>query len=111
MVNLKKIRVEVAYATPVKQTIIPIEINEGCTIESAINCSGILEYYPEIDLKNQKIGIFSKIKSLSDAVQAGERIEIYRELTINPKDARRQRAIDAGQVLRKKRSKRRPTPL
>jgi hypothetical protein len=92
MVSGKKIRVEVAYATPKKQKIIALELDEGCTIAQAIARSGILQIFTEIDLAHQKIGIFSKQKNLSDVLQEGDRVEIYRPLVMDPKEARRQRA-------------------
>ena len=61
---LKIITVEVAYANPGKQRIIRVEIPVGSTIEKAIDCSGILDIFPEIDLMQQKVGIFSKHKKL-----------------------------------------------
>lgn len=106
MGNLKKIQVEVAYAKPEEQVILSVEVDEGCTIETAIDRSGLIERYPEIDLNRQKVGVFSKVRKLTDVVNDGDRIEIYRGLMVDPKDARRKRAVDAGQVLRKKRSKR-----
>ncbi len=103
MGNLKKIHIEVAYATPEAQTIIPLDVEEGCTLETAVDRSGILERFPEINLNQQKVGIFSKQRQLTDVVKDGERIEIYRGLLVDPKAARRQRAVAAGQVLRRKR--------
>lgn len=92
MVFSKKINIEVAYAAPSQQKIIPIEIEAGSTIEQAIDRSGILEHFPDIDLTKQKVGIFSKLKKLTDIVVDGDRIEIYRPLTIDPKEARKKRA-------------------
>lgn len=92
MVFTKKINVEVAYAAPAQQKIIPIEVDAGSTIEQVIHLSGILECFPDIDLTKQKVGIFSKLKKLSDIVMDGDRIEIYRPLTIDPKEARKKRA-------------------
>ncbi|MES2218896.1 MAG: RnfH family protein [Pseudomonadota bacterium] len=92
MDNPEMIAIEVAYATPAKQTIIKLEIEQGATIETAIERSGILELFPEIDLRRQKVGVFSKSRELKNPVHAGERIEIYRPLTIDPKEARRKRA-------------------
>lgn len=88
-----KINIEIAYATPEKQKIISLEVAENTTIETAIDRSGILELFPEIDLMRQKVGVFSKIKKLTDLVQDGDRIEIYRPLTIDPKEARRKKAV------------------
>ncbi len=87
----KQIKVEVAYATPSSQRIFTVWVVEGSTIETAIDRSGVLEVFPEIDLFKQKVGIFSQQKKLSDSVKEGDRIEIYRGLLIDPKEARRKR--------------------
>lgn len=92
MVNVKKINVEVAYADISKQRIIKLLVEKGCTIELAIDRSGILLEFPDIDLMKQKVGIFSKQKKLTDILKEGDRIEIYRPLLIDPKDARKKRA-------------------
>jgi hypothetical protein len=91
MVNDKKINIEVAYAVSETQCIIKLVVHEGCSIELAIDRSGILLEFPEIDLMKQKVGIFSKQKKLSDMVHEGDRIDIYRLLMIDPKEARRKR--------------------
>lgn len=88
----KLITVEVAYAAPNVQRIVCVEVPVGASIEEAINQSGILKLFPEIDLSKQKVGVFSKARALSDEVYAGERIEIYRTLQIDPKEARRAKA-------------------
>lgn len=89
---MNKMRIEVAYALPDRQEIITIDVDEGCNIQSAIEKSGILQRFPEIDLTLQKVGVFSKRRELSDLLEPGDRVEIYRPLTIDPKDLRRVRA-------------------
>lgn len=89
----KKISIEVAYAKPDTQKIISVRVPDGTTIHDAILHSGILQLFPEIDLAVHTVGIFSKPKILTDFVQEGERIEIYRPLTIDPKEARKKRAV------------------
>lgn len=86
-----KIQVEVAYATPTEQRIIVVNVGVGSTIEDVIELSGILTLFPEIDLTTQKVGIFSKVKNLDEIVEEGDRVEIYRSLLIDPKEARRKR--------------------
>lgn len=86
------VTVEVAYARPDQQHIATVRVAAGSTIQFVIECSGILTMFPEIDLATQKVGIFSKIKNLTDTVKAGDRIEIYRPLLIDPKEARRVKA-------------------
>ena len=85
-------RIEVAYAKPEQQTLLSVELPEGSTAEAAILASGILDRYPEIDLQQHKIGIFGKLCKLDQRLKAGDRVEIYRPLLIDPKEARRNRA-------------------
>jgi putative ubiquitin-RnfH superfamily antitoxin RatB of RatAB toxin-antitoxin module len=85
------IKIEVAYALPDKQKIFTFTVPEGTTIENTIYQSGVLTEFPEIDLGNQKVGIFSKRCALTDIVKAGDRIEIYRPLKLDPKEKRRLR--------------------
>lgn len=87
-----KIKVEVCYALPEKQTLLSLEVNSGDTIESIIQQSGILELHPEINLAENKVGIFSKLAKLNDTLHDGDRIEIYRPLIADPKEVRKQRA-------------------
>jgi len=95
MEPLKKIKVEVIYANPRAQKLIALEIEEGATLAAVIQQSGILSIFPEISLAQQKIGIFSKPKTLTDIAHDGDRIEIYRPLLIDPKEARRGRSRDS----------------
>lgn len=85
-------RVEVAYALPDEQTLVEVEVPDSATIEDAIRASGILEQHPEIDLSVNKVGIFGKAHKLSDSLEPRDRVEIYRPITCDPKEVRRQRA-------------------
>lgn len=85
------ITVEVAYATPDRQLLIPIKLAAGGNVEQAIEASGILRQFPEINLNQQKVGIFSQICKLDKTLADGDRVEIYRPLQQNPMDARRGR--------------------
>ena len=89
------IRVEVAYALPEKQYLQRVTLSEGATVEEAINASGLLELRSDIDLAKNKVGIFSRPARLADAVQDGDRVEIYRPLIADPKELRRKRAEKA----------------
>lgn len=84
--------VEVAYALPRRQLILELRVGEGTTAEQAIRASGILEQFPEIDLKSAKVGIFGKPCKLTDTLNNGDRVEIYRPLIADPKEIRKQRA-------------------
>lgn len=92
--------VEIAYALPEQQVIIPLKIAEGATAESAIMASGILGKFPEIDLAVNKIGIFGKLNKLDTILRHLDRVEIYRPLIADPKEVRRQRAAE-GKVMKK----------
>ena len=86
------IRVEVAYARPASQRILELTVPEGTRAGEAIHLSGILFLFPEIDLQVLKIGIFSRPVALDHILKAGDRVEIYRPLALDPKEARRRRA-------------------
>ncbi|WP_119343804.1 RnfH family protein [Facilibium subflavum] len=84
--------IRVVYTAKDKQKQYRLEFDKSPSIKQAIEESGVLQDFPEIDLHRQKIGIFGEIMDLSDKVDDNDRIEIYRDLTIDPKDARRLRA-------------------
>jgi putative ubiquitin-RnfH superfamily antitoxin RatB of RatAB toxin-antitoxin module len=92
--------VEVAYATPEKQLILVVTFQDGLTAEQAIMQSGILQRFPDIDMLNSAVGIFSKPCKLDTQLREGDRVEIYRSLIADPKEVRRQRA-EAGKVTKK----------
>ena len=94
------LRVEVAYARPDEQLVIPVEAPVGATVEQAIVLSRIQERFPEIDPKTAKVGVFGKLSKLSALVRAGDRVEIYRPLLADPKAVRKQRAAE-GKRMRK----------
>ena len=85
------IAIEVAYADTQQQSIIQLDIALGATVSEAINASGILQQFPDIDLAKQKVGIFSQLCELDTALNSGARVEIYRPLLQNPMEARRGR--------------------
>lgn len=93
-------KVEVSYALPDEQVILVVEDAVGLTAEQAIHKSGILDKYPEIDLQSNKIGIFGKMKPLTEILREGDRVEIYRPLIADPKEVRRQRAKE-GKAMKK----------
>lgn len=86
------IKVEVAYAKPERQVIIALNVPLGTTARQAIEQTAILQQFPDIDLAENKIGIFSQECSLEQILSAHDRVEIYRPLHHDPKDARRLRA-------------------
>lgn len=74
----------VAYADKFKQIWLKLEVPDGSTVREAIELSGMLEQFPEIDLERQKVGIFGKITKLDATLEEGVRVEIYREITADP---------------------------
>lgn len=94
------ITVEVAYALPHEQIIIPVNVAPETTAEAAIIASNIMAKFPEIDLTVNKIGIFGKLTKLDTPLRNLDRVEIYRPLIADPKEVRRQRAAD-GKVMKK----------
>lgn len=76
--------VGVAYADRFKQVWLKLEVPDGSTVREAIEFSGMLEQFPEIDLETQKVGIFGKVTKLDAKVNEGERIEIYRTIIADP---------------------------
>lgn len=96
----KDIMVEVAYALPKQQLIIPVNVAEGTTAEAAVLASGIMEKFPEIDLSANKLGIFGKLVKSDTMLRHLDRVEIYRPLIADPKEVRRQRAAE-GKVMKK----------
>ena len=99
-VEPRQIIVEVAYAIPASQVIFTVEVDETATVEDAILASGVLDEFPEIDLKVNKVGVFSKLTKLDKSLQHKDRIEIYRKLIADPKAVRKQRAAE-GKKMKK----------
>lgn len=95
-----EIQVEVAYALPEQQVIMTLNVPTGINVEEAIKRSGMLERFPEIDLSQNKVGIFSKLTKLDAILRNKDRVEIYRPLIADPKEVRRKRA-EEGKVMKK----------
>jgi len=91
---------EVAYGRMDEQALLAVESDRALTAEQVIRRSGILERFPEIDLASNKIGIFGKAAKLDALLSEGDRVEIYRPLIADPKEARKKRAAE-GKVMRK----------
>ncbi|QKT02601.1 RnfH family protein [Ectothiorhodospiraceae bacterium 2226] len=96
--EVEEIAVEVAYALPQEQFLRALAVPAGASVEAAIRASGVLEQYPDIDLKKNKVGIFGKLTKLDKPVRAGDRVEIYRPLIADPKAVRAQRAAEGKRM-------------
>lgn len=88
----EQIRVQVSYATSSSEYLRDLEVPSGTTIEQAIRQSGVLEEVAGIDLHAQPVGLYGKKRPLDTVLRERDRIEIYRPLLADPKEARRKRA-------------------
>ena len=86
------IEIEVAFALPNRQILKQLRVPTGTTVEQAIKLSKLIDEFPEINLAKNKLGIFSKFAQRETILRPKDRIEIYRPLIIDPKEARRIRA-------------------
>lgn len=100
MSTTETIRVEVAYARPERQDVIPLTLPAGATLQQAVAASGLPAKYPEIDPAKGKFGIYSKLARPDTVLRDRDRVEIYRPLLADPKEVRKQRAAE-GKVMKK----------
>ena len=96
--------VEVVYARDDRQSLISLEVKEGTTLKEAIELSGILETYKQIDLSKDRLGIFSKFATLDTVLREKDRVEIYRPLIADPKKVRKERAAKAKSMRSNKKA-------
>ena len=94
------LNIEVCYALADKQEIVRLRLPEGATLGQALEASGLLAKYPEIDLKKNKFGIYAKLSKADAVLRDHDRVEIYRPLIADPKEVRKQRAAE-GKVMKK----------
>ena len=92
--------VEVVFGRPDEQVLEQLTVPADATVETVIRQSGLLERFPEIDLATNRVGIFGKVTTLAASLSDGDRIEIYRPLIADPKEARKKRAAE-GKVMKK----------
>ena len=91
VIMTQQISITVAYATPERQVELPVQLDAHCNISLAIKKSGILQQIPEIPFPDIEVGVWGKRLPLDGLIRDGDRVEIYRSLIIDPKEARRQR--------------------
>lgn len=95
-----QISVEVVFARPGEQALEQFRVAADATVEDVIRQSGFLERFPEIDMAQAKVGVFGKLTKLDATLNEGDRIEIYRPLIADPKEARKKRAAE-GKAMKK----------
>jgi putative ubiquitin-RnfH superfamily antitoxin RatB of RatAB toxin-antitoxin module len=86
------VNVTVVYAAADASHVLQVELESGATVEQAINASGLLSLVPELHRGRVDVGIWNRAAGLESVVREGDRIEVYRPLTVDPKEARRVRA-------------------
>ena len=86
------LRMSVCYASDKHEWLRAMQVAPGTTIGEAIEQSGVLEAFPEINLTTQPVGVYAKKKTLDTVLREHDRIEIYRPLVADPKESRRKRA-------------------
>ena len=95
------IQVEVVYALPQRQEIVTVTLPEGATVRQAVEASGLLQKFPDIELDGaNKLGVFAKLSKADTVLRDRDRVEIYRPLIADPKAVRKKRADD-GKLMKK----------
>ncbi len=87
-----EIAVEVCFAQAGAIFLKALRLPRGSTVQAAIEASGVLNEVPGIDLVQCRVGIYGKQKTLDTVLRERDRVELYRPLVADPKDARRRRA-------------------
>ena len=86
------LEIEIVYGLADRQVLKGMTVAEGTTVREAALQSGLEEEFPELDLQQAPLGIFGKAVKDETVLHDGDRIEVYRPLLIDPKEARRKRA-------------------
>lgn len=100
MSDAETIKVEVCYALRERQELVTVKLAPGSTVGQAIEASGLLSKYPEIDLGKNKVGVFGKLSKVETPLRDLDRVEIYRPLIADPKLVRKQREAE-GKGMKK----------
>ncbi|GAB3281680.1 RnfH family protein [Parahaliea aestuarii] len=90
--SAESIHVEVAYALPDKQAIVPLQVARGTTAIDAVRRAGLERLFEGLDVDSAKLGIFGKVVGPQQELREGDRVEVYRPLIADPKEVRKARA-------------------
>lgn len=90
------VSVEVAFARPDLQWVEPLDVPAGTSAREALRRSGIPGRFPEVDVERCPLGVYGRVVGEGYVVKAGDRIEVYRPLQVDPRDARRAVAARGG---------------
>ncbi len=94
----RKLSLEVAFALPDAQALMTVSVTAGATVADAIEQSGILDQFPEQRLDELQAGIWGRLVGHDCRVADGDRIELYRSLELDPREARR-RLAESGRTM------------
>lgn len=89
----ERIAVEVAYAEAGRQWVLPVQLPAGATVMQAIEASGLLEQVPGLAIDPARLGVFSRKAAPDQVLEDGDRVEIYRPLSLDPKEARDRKSV------------------
>jgi len=92
MAGARTIDIQVVYALPARHRLIALRVDADTTVAESVRRSGLLAEFPEIDLGSARLGIFGRRVPHDHVVAEGDRVEVYRPLTADPKAVRRERA-------------------
>jgi putative ubiquitin-RnfH superfamily antitoxin RatB of RatAB toxin-antitoxin module len=92
------IEIEVVYADAGEQEVCALKVPAGTTLRQAVEAAGLGQRFPGLDPSRCRLGVFGRLRGADEPVQAGDRVEIYRPLQADPKQARRERARRKGQT-------------
>lgn len=94
------IQIQVVYALRDRQELVALRMPAGTTVQQALDASGLSQKHAEINLADNKLGIFGKLTKPDAVLKDGDRVEIYRGLIADPKEVRRKRA-EEGLAMKK----------
>lgn len=100
MANAEALRIEVVYAFPGVQHLVSLNLAVNATAREAVQRSGLSKKFPEIEISGYALGIYGKPITPEQLLRDGDRVEIYRPLQADPKQARRDR-VNRSRVLAK----------
>lgn len=92
MASAEMLSVTVVYLTPWRRWVLPVRVPAGTSLLAAVDASGIRQQAPELAGRPLDLGVFNRLRDGGDPVRDGDRIELYRPLAVDPKQARRARA-------------------
>jgi putative ubiquitin-RnfH superfamily antitoxin RatB of RatAB toxin-antitoxin module len=95
--DTRYINIQVACATEIKQKVISLQVPEGTGLAAAVALSGIADEFPELDMSTSSMGIYGRVESPHRILADQDRVEIYRPLLTNPRQARLNRAAVSKQ--------------